>query len=99
MRSHPIFILNNYSSIYVRGVYSRFAVDFMLELAAGIECIAIFLTATSLYVGLCFYTKAMVDDLTSQMQQIKRISLDAKQRIQAVEPLVDGIQLHAEITG
>lgn len=81
------------------GVYSRFAVDFMLELAAAIECIATFLTASPLYVGLCIYTKAIVDDLTSQMQQINRIALGTKQRIEAVEPLVDGIRLHTEITG
>lgn len=80
----------------MRQVYVGFIIDFILELAAVTEGGTILISSTSLYAGLCIYTKAMVDDLTFQMETIKENSLSTKQ---ATKTLVNGIQFHCDIAG
>lgn len=85
------------SSLYVHGTYVGFYIDMIIEIAGAFEYFGMVTVSMSLYVGLCAYAKAMVDDIKARVNEIDRNLLDAKNNMENILAVIDEIKFHYRI--
>lgn len=62
------FNSNKLSFSAVFGGFFGYCINVLIEITATIQYLTVVLTSASLYIGLCFYTKMMTDDLKAQLE-------------------------------
>lgn len=88
----------------MHGTYLGFAIDYAIEFIAGVTVCVTVIISTSLYVGHCVYTNAMVADMRAQVHEINKHLLSARQadrhnRTNNVRSVIENIRFHHTIIG
>lgn len=99
--NNKIPLVCHFSSIYARESYVGFFIDWLIEVGAAVQGTIVVITSLSLYIGLCAYTKAMVDDLKSQTRTINGALLpkqDAASCMASELAVSNEIKFHCDIT-
>lgn len=92
------------SYFYGRGNFIEFYIDLLIEMCSTMEYFAILITTASLYMGLCFYTNGMVDDLNMHMNKAAggRSRTNTRNRLNYIDDAlayINSIQFHYKIIG
>lgn len=75
-----------------------YCINVLIEISATIQYLTVVLTSASLYIGLCFYTKSMADDLKAQLNELEGNSPQLGNNSVARMLFISEIQFHDKIT-